>query len=531
MEAVIDGWSHVGRLLEAQAERYADKTYLAWHRERYTYREVNARADRYRSGLELQGVVPGQPVGIMMGNCPEYVFAMFALAKAGAVDVGLNPETRGSSLARQLELAGVRVLLLDSRSVGAVAEIASGLETLETLVLRSDVPRPLPEPLRRFAVTELADFDLLDVEHRPVADVGPGDPVMLRTTSGTTGPAKMVELSHNYLLHLASEIVWHMGIEEDDVLFSPYPLFHGQSPVCCVYAALVSGSTAALVERFSASQFWAQIHEVGATVFDYIGAALTILAKQPTDPYERDNTVRLAHGGPTPANWRELQQRFGLRLSEMYGSTEACCPTSDPLGEEHRESSCGRVCEHHEVSILGDGDQPCPVGEVGEIAVRPRAPFTQMSGYWKDPAATVVATRNFWCHTGDLGYLDRDGYLYFTGRKKDAIRRRGQNISAFEIEAAVERDDRVLEAAAIGVPSELTEEDVKVLAVPAPGATLRAEDVLEVARASLAGYMVPRYVEVVPDLPKGPSGKVNKYLLKEDWRTAATLDAGPRRKA
>ena len=529
MEAVVGGWNHVGRLLEAQAEKYGDKTFLAWHEERYSYREVNRLADCYRAGLELSGLQPGSPVGIMMGNCPEYVFTMMALAKAGAIDAGINPESVGPALVNLVELAGFKILVVEDESARSVASIAAELTSLETIVYKGTQPWDIPDELRRYKIVDLAGFEALEPPDRPVVDVSPDAPAMLKSTSGTTGPAKMVELSHNYILHLGSEIVWHMGIREDDVLFSPYPLFHGQSPVCCVYAALLAGSTAALVERFSASKFWAQIREVNATVFDHIGAALTILAKQPEHPDDRNHRVRLAHGGPTPSNWREIEQRFGFRLSEMYGSTEACCPAADPLGQEHRDGSCGKVCEHHVVKILDELDRELPPGQVGEIAVRPNAPFTQMTGYYGNPGATLAATRNLWCHTGDFGYLDQDGYLYFAGRKKDAIRRRGQNISAFEIESAIERDSRVLEAAAVGVPSELTEEDVKLVVVPVPGVSLLAADVLAAAEVVLARYMVPRYVEVVASLPKGPSGKVNKYMLKSEWKTEETLDAGPQR--
>jgi len=530
MEAVFGNWNHVGRLLEAQARKYGDKTFLAWYEERYSYREVDRLADCYRAGLEQTGVETGSPVGIMMRNCPEYVFTMMALAKAGAVDVGINPESVGPALVNLVELAGFEVLVVDQESALAIASVASELTRVETIIFKGIETWDVPQELLGFNLAQLAGFQSLDTPSRPVADVPPDAPAMLKATSGTTGPAKMVEISHNYILHLGSEIVWHMGIEEDDVLFSPYPLFHGQSPVCCVYAALLAGGTAALVERFSASRFWAQVRQVDATVFDHIGAALTILAKQPRQVDDRNNSVRLAHGGPTPANWREIEERFGLRLSEMYGSTEACCPTSDLLGQEHREGSCGKVCEHHVVRILDEFDRELLPGQLGEIAVRPNAPFTQMTGYYRNPEATLEATRNFWCHTGDLGYLDEEGYLYFAGRKKDSIRRRGQNISAFEIESAIERDARVLEAAAIGVPSELTEEDVKLVVVPVPGESLSAEDVMDAAEIVLARYMVPRYVEIVPELPKGPSGKVNKYMLKADWKTKETLDAGPQRR-
>lgn len=528
MTSVINGWTHLGSVIEEQAARYSSKTFLAWHDERYSYEEVNRLADQYRVGLEDSGAATGETVCIMMRNCPEYVFTMFALAKLAAIETGINPESVGSALVHQLELAQPKVLVLEQSAAESVAQVASQLTTIETIIYRCAPDWQPPTELRRFKSVSLSDFHVLTVaEPRPVVDVPLDAPCMLRGTSGTTGPSKMVEISHNYLLHLASEIVWHVGIREDDVLFSPYPLFHGQAPVCCIYPALLTGGTAAIVERFSASKFWGQIREVNATVFDYIGAALTILAKQPESPDDRNNTVRLAHGCPTPLNWRELEQRFGIKLAENYGSTEACLPAFDSLDEPHHDNSCGRVCEHHDVQIFDDLDRPLAPGDVGEIAVKPHEPFTQMTGYWRNPEATAAATRDLWFHTGDLGYLDVDGRLHFSGRKKDVIRRRGQNISAFEIESVIERDPTILEAAAIGVPSELTEEDVKVLVVPVPEVDLAPHEVLAIARRGLARYMVPRYVEIVDALPKGPSGKVNKYVLRDNWRTEDTFDDGP----
>ncbi|MGE0170385.1 AMP-binding protein [Nocardioides sp.] len=527
MTSVINGWTHLGSVIEEQAARYSDKTFLAWHAERYSYEEVNHLADQYRYGLEESGAATGDVVCIMMRNCPEYVFTMFALAKLAAIEAGINPDSVGSALVHQLELAQPKVIVLEESSARAVAQVADQLTTLETIVFKGAPDWEPPAELLRFRWVVLSDFHALTVSApRPVVEVPLDAPCMLRGTSGTTGPSKMVEISHNYLLHLASEVVWHVGIREDDVLFTPYPLFHGQAPVCCIYPALLTGGTAAIVERFSASKFWSQIREVNATVFDYIGAALTILAKQPERPDDRDNTVRLAHGCPTPGNWRELEQRYGLKLAENYGSTEACLPAWDSLSEPHHDGSCGRVCEHHDVQIIGDFDRPLAPGEVGEIAVRPRDPFTQMTGYWRNPEASAVAMRNFWFHTGDLGYLDVDQRLHFSGRKKDVIRRRGQNISAFEIESVMERDPAILEAAAIGVPSDLTEEDVKLVVVPVAGIGLTTDEVLAIARRGLAKYMTPRYVEIVDALPKGPSGKVNKYVLRDNWRNENTFDDG-----
>ena len=299
-------------------------------------------------------------------------------------------------------------------------------------------------------------------------------------------------------------MVEHFGLRSDDVLYCPYPLFHLDASVLTVMPALVLGATAAIGARFSASGFWPEVRAFGATVFDFMGATLTILHKQPERDDDRDNPVRLGWGVPLPDFAPQFEQRFGLRLVEAYGSTDVGVPIYSRPGEPRRPGACGRPIDAYDVRLFDGDDVEVPVGAVGEIVVRPNEPSLICDGYLGMPAETVRATRNLWFHTGDLARRDADGFIYFVGRGTDTIRRRGENISAFEVEEVIEQHPDVVEVAAFGVPSELTEEDVMVTVVARPGRTVDPVDLVSFCVERMARFMVPRYVDVVSALPKTP---------------------------
>jgi crotonobetaine/carnitine-CoA ligase len=291
-----------------------------------------------------------------------------------------------------------------------------------------------------------------------------------------------------------------------------------------VMPALVLGATAALGERFSASGFWREVRAFDATVFDFMGATLTMLHKRPPAPDDADNSVRLAWGVPVPEWAPAFERRFGLRLVELYGSTDVGIPIYQPLQQPRVVGSCGRVIDVYDIRVLGDDRREVPVGAVGEIAVRAAEPGLINDGYYGMPEETAAARRDGWFLTGDLASRDIDGNFFFVGRRKDAIRRRGENISAFEVEEVVLAHPDVLDAAAFGVPSELSEEDVMVAVVARPGHTVEPAALVAFCSNSMAGYMVPRYIEVLDALPMTPTEKVEKYKLIERGVTAATWD-------
>ena len=420
-----------------------------------------------------------------------------------------------------LNLCEARTLVVDESFVGQIADIANDLISLERVILRGDST----EARRRLKWQIVEYEDVFSTDNRnPEREVSAHDTGMVLYTSGTTGPSKGCVLSHRFLIHQAEIICEHFRVTPQDTLYTAFPLFHGDAAYYTVLPALLKGARAAIGERFSASRHWDEVRKFGATVFDFMGATLTILWKREGRPDDADNPVRLAWGVPMPEFADGFEERFNLKLREVYGLTDAGMNAVYPLDEPRRAGACGKPVETYEVQIFDEGDNQQPAGAIGEIVIRPRQPSLILDGYLKMPEETLKATRNLWFHTGDLGFLDEEGYLHFVERKKDSIRRRGQNISAFELEEVLNMHPAVLESAAIGVPSELTEEDVMAWVVLRPDHSLTPDKLIDHCEKNMARYMVPRFVEIVDELPKTPTEKVEKFRLKERGVTASTWD-------
>ena len=292
-----------------------------------------------------------------------------------------------------------------------------------------------------------------------------------------------------------------------------------------VMNAVVADCQIVLSDRFSASTFWDEIRQYGATQFNYLGAVMTILSKQPPRENDADNPVRICIGAACPPDvMKEMEERFGLICLEGYGLTEAGIFTHWTV-DDRRPGSCGKIVEEfYEAKLVDDEDNEVTVGQTGEIIVRPKAPFIMMSEYYKMPEKTLESYRNLWFHTGDWARKDEEGYFYFVDRKKDALRRRGENISSFEVEKVINSNPKVLESAVFAVPSELGEDEVKANVVLKPGETLPPEELIKYCSDRMAYFAVPRYLEFVADLPKTPTARVEKYRLREAGITENTWD-------
>jgi crotonobetaine/carnitine-CoA ligase len=331
-------------------------------------------------------------------------------------------------------------------------------------------------------------------------------------------------MTHHFYCFYARLVKESIGYTAADVSYTCMPLFHINAQIGSIVSALYAGAQVALYQRFSARTFWDEIRASGTTIFLGMGAVGNILAKNPQTPTDNQNKVRLAVIVPPPQDLEGFERRFGFRvIYETFGMTEALI-IPPKLYEPRRRGCCGKPIPDYEVRIVDDDDLPLGPHQTGELVFRPRQAYTMMSGYYKMPEATLEAFRNLWFHTGDLGYLDEDGFLYYVGRKKDAIRRRGENISAYEIESVVNQHLSVLESAAIAVPSELGEDDVKIVAVLKPDAELTAEELIRFCERRMAYFMVPRYVEFLSSLPKNPSQRIEKYKLRADALTESTWD-------
>lgn len=500
-------------LLEDRAARFPDDAFFLMNDLVDSFSALNDKANRFARGLGTLDVRPGEIVAMMMPNAPEFMYAWFGVLKCAAVTAPINTAFRGTGLAHLITLAEARILIIDAPYIPHLAQVSDRLDCLETVIVRGDATEA-----REVLPFRVVEFEALMTEPagnptRP--PIGPFDRAMVLFTSGTTGRSKGCVLSQRYLLHHAETVREQFRITRADTLYCPFPLFHADAAYLTVLPALLVGCRAALSERFSASRFWDEIRHYGATVFDFMGATLSILWKQPPKKDDADNPVRLAWGVPMPQWADEFEERFGLQLVEVYGLTDGGVGVFHPLDEPRRPGACGRPTRAYDYRIFDELDRELPAGTIGEIVIRPTEPGVIMTEYLNMPRETLTAMRNLWFHTGDRGFFDDEGYLHFIERKKDAIRRRGENISAFEVEEAANTHPAVLETAAIGVPSELSEEEVMVWVVLREGEALTAEAFIAHCETQMAAYMVPRYVQFVEDLPKTPTEKVEKYRLAE----------------
>ena len=500
----------IDAMLAERARTHAHTVFLRFADGELTFAEAHAAMERRAAGLAALGVREGDVVPVLLPNGAEFVVTWLGLCRLGAIACLVNTAFRGPALAHALGVTAARLVVVHPEFAANVAEAAGAMPQLERTVLAGE---------------ELAALDGDPSALPPSAGHTATDAAMILFTSGTTGWSKGCTLSHRYTLRQAELMAQHLRFRPDDVFYCPFPLFHIDAMVLTVGPALVLGTTAAIGERFSVSGFWPEARRFGATVFDFMGATLTMLHKQPPQADDADNPVRLAWGVPVPEWADEFETRFGLQLVELYGSTDAGVPMYHPVDVPRRPGSCGTVIAAYDGRLLGPDGFEVPVGEVGELAVRPNEPSIMSDGYFGMAEATVASRRNLWFHTGDLLRRDADGYHYFVGRTSDSIRRRGENISAFEVEEVVKLHPAVLDAAAYGVPSELTEDDLMVAVVVRPGETVDPAGLAAFCGERMARHMVPRYIDVVPDLPRTPTEKVQKPALAERGVTPTTWDS------
>ena len=516
MARVYNGDWVVSSVIEDRAERFGDEVALTTDRGDLTFGDLRDRAARVGGALTDLGVEPGDRVATMLDPTIDYVAAWFGTTWAGAVDVPINTAFKGDFLRHVLVESEAEVLVIDARWLDRLPNVNA--PALRQLVVVGD-ETTAAVTLPRTPLDEMLAHD--PVERVPRAE---DDLVYVMYTSGTTGRAKGAMHVNRSALWNAKAWIDIMQLTPDDVAYSMFPLFHVTARSAVVTASLWSGTRAVLRDGFSASGFLDDVRETGATWFGYMGAVIHLLWKQPERDDDADNDLRVAFGAAAPPDIVEgFQKRFGVELLEVYGSSELG-PATAPRPGQVKRGTMGRQCEHVQVEVHEPDGTPCAPGEQGEIVVRPAVPFGIFQGYWRQPEVTLDAFRNLWFHTGDGGYLDDEDYLIFTDRIKDSLRRRGENISSFEVERAVQAHPDVLEAAAYAVPSELTEDEVMVAVVPSDGATIDPATVLRFCAETMPGFTVPRYLRVVESLPKTPSQRIQKFKLRQEGITPDTVD-------
>jgi crotonobetaine/carnitine-CoA ligase len=504
----------LGSELERAAEADPDRLMVRFQTGDVSPGRLEARSRAVAGALQGWGIGRGDRVAVMMGNVPEFLDAWFGIARLGAVEVPVHSAYKGPLLQHVLGQSESSTLFCD-------AEFVPRLHGLELPSLRRVIVRGESEPL-----------PWVDNHRLEEVIAGAGEPRLPRLsgdavscilyTSGTTGPSKGVVLTHAANLHLANSAATFLSWTAEDTLYTAFPLFHVNAKYTSVVAAIRTGARLVIDERFSASRFWDRMREERVTSFNAMGAMISMICAQPPREGDRDHEVRRTYSAATPtALWKPFEERFGVHVLEHYGMTEIGIAI---WNREGRVGSIGRPAPWYEVRLADEEDREVPPGEAGEIQVRPKLPAIVPVEYWKRPDATAEAFRNLWFHTGDTARADEDGFIYYVDRIKDCIRRRGENISSWELESVISGLDEVLEVAAYGVPSELGEDEVMIAVVVTPGRALDLDQLFAYCERRLARFAVPRYVRLVEELPKTPSQRVQKFALREAGVTTDTFD-------
>jgi crotonobetaine/carnitine-CoA ligase len=514
----------LGQIIEDRAERCGDKAFLQFEEgKEFTYREVNGTVNRIANGLRKLGVEKGDKIALFLSNSLECVYLWFGVSKASAIDVPINLANKGGFLSHQINDSESKAIIIDRELIPRLKFIENDLPRLEKVIVCSNSTRIEEMPKLRFDVIDYEEL-IGNTADCPNVIIKANEPQTIIYTSGTTGSAKGVVDPHAKICHSALEYIEAIRATEEDVFYTCLPVFHANARILCIYPAMLLGTKVVIYERFSASRFWEQIRKAKATVFNSLGAMANFIYNQPRKDDDNDNPVRVCAAFPMPAAiYEDFQKRYNLKVVEGYGLTEVAIITYNPY-DKPKIGSCGKETKSFEVRVVDENDFPVPPGTGGEIVARGRIPWVTSLGYWNMPEKTVELMRNHFYHTGDRGYLDKEGYMYFVDRMKDYIRRRGENISSFEIERVVNAHPKVAESAAVSVKSELSEDEVKIVVVLRKGEKLPPEQLLAFCEERMPYFAVPRYVELAESLPKTPNEKIQKSKLREAGISTHTWD-------
>jgi carnitine-CoA ligase len=483
----------------------------------FTFAEMDARSDQVAAGIAALGVEKGDRVATLAPNRVELLELFYGLAKAGAAQVPLNAFLKGDFLRHQLAQSRAKVLIMDASGREALEPLRSELPDLEQVVMLDEAES------KEIPYSQLSDAG----ESPPDLELTAADTMSVVYTSGTTGLPKGCVAPHGYYCRSGDIIGTALEVGDDDVEFSGLPLFHSGGRLVCVALPLLFGIPTYIQGQFSASSYFADAKACGATLMIAVGPmGAAVLATPPSDA-DRDHKVsRIMCAPVTIAGQEAFRERFGVDpWVDVFGQSECMPVMATPLSSPDRDpKGCGIAAPDLEVALLDDEGRPVPDGTAGEICVRPREPYAMFDGYFERPEATVSAYRGLWYHTGDYGKQLESGAYAFVDRKKDSLRRRGENISSLELEAAINSHPRIAESAVIAHPSELGEDDVKAVVVPADGGELEPSELFEFFKDNLPYFAIPRYVEPTDALPKNGVGRVMKHVLRDKGNSDDTWD-------
>ncbi len=492
----------VPAVLDLRAEQHPDRVMMSIAGTPVTFAQMRDRSCAAANVLADLGVKRGETVALFTGTCPEWVYFWLGAARIGAVSAAVNAASKGDFLAHALKLSQAAVVLTDSDRADRLAEVAGEVDTLRSTVIQGN---SLTEALVGASSTP------------PDGASQPDDIGALFFTSGTTGPSKAVATTWHYLFTAAATVAASWEFDAGDVLWTAMPLFH-LSAAPTVLAPMLVGGTSVLAQAFHPGEAWDEIRACGAAGFAGAGAMVSMLWNLPPDPRDADTGLRFLSAAPIAADvYREIEERYRCRIVTMYGMTEAFPIAYKSVSEDGVPGTSGRVNPSFDVRIVDAQGNSLGPGQVGEITCRARSAHAMSEGYVSPVSGgrdLVVDRHPEWFHTGDMGALDADGNLTYVDRVKDSLRRRGENVSSVEVEQTVMRHPAVSEAAAVGVPSDLGEDDILVVVTLRPGADVKYAELLDFCSARMPYFCVPRYLEVLDEIPKNVIGRVRKDVLR-----------------
>ncbi|MGM4956150.1 ATP-dependent acyl-CoA ligase [Bradyrhizobium barranii] len=503
-------------ILTRQAERYGERVLLVAGETRWSFGQTAAIAAASAQALVDAGIRPGDRVALMCSNRPEFLQVYLGCAWLGAIAVPINTALRGFQLSHIFRNSRPALLVVEAQFVDAIESVEAGVDLPPRTWIVGAAAGAVDARLSAVPLPALGAA-------APAGAVRPGDTVAILYTSGTTGPAKGVCCPQAQLFWWGIYSARALGIREGDVLFTTLPLFHTNA-LNAFYQALLNGCTYMLEPKFSASGFWAAAQRHNATVGYLLGAMASMLLAQPKNANDKAHRLRVALGGGVPPQIHgPFLQRFGVPLVDGYGSTETNFVFAGPIPSD-RPGTMGYLADGIEARIVDENDSALPDGQAGELVLRAGEPFAFATGYFGMPEKTVEAWRNLWFHSGDRVVRDADGHYRFIDRMKDSIRRRGENVSSWEVEQTIQSHPAVAACAIYPLPSELGEDEVAAAILLEPGQSLEPVDIVRHCEGQIAYFAIPRYVRILSQMPLTENGKIKKGVLREAGITTDTWD-------
>lgn len=510
----------INDLVRKKASEYGNKIWLIFTDGRkYSYSEIDTISGKIGKGLSAIGVRKGEAVAIYAYNSPEWIFAYLGILKAGAIPVTVNTGFIGDPLIYNLKKTDTKYLFLDRRLADNFIKVNDKLDNVSTIITIGEV-------IQKLNKNTLSYEDLVKKSNNETvsADLKWDDPAAMILTSGTTGPSKVVVETNAQFIATALVMADAGGVNEKSINYVYLPLFHIMALDLATISSMLTGSTMVLTERFNPGVFWEHVKDYNVTHFHAVGPILEMLLKQPSKEIEKSHGPLIAIAYCSKEIWNEAVKRFNLKITGGYGGTEAGIPVTSPYSVvnnmENPPGSCGKPAPPFEVKLMDKTGNIVSRGE-GEILIRPKLPYVTFLEYYNMPESTVKAFRGLWFHTGDLGRIGKDGYLYFVDRLKDSIRRKGENISSYEVEQVLLSSDQIKDAAIFPVRSGSNDEDVMAAIVPS-SSDVTPESIIDFCIEHMPSFWIPSYIRIMKELPKTPTGRTEKYKLKEEGITSDT---------